>query len=194
MRALKTEMLVIESRKENIDTARYTSASLTTQGKRSFLQCRIEVRAKIPMGRGTWPAIWLLGDNINRIGWPACGEIDIMENVGFDSLKIHGNIHTEAYNGEKKNNKGNHMVVNKPWDDFHIYAVDWTKNKIEFFVDGKLYFTYKKESNDAAVWPYDKAHYLILNLAIGGAWGGMKGIDDSKFPHKFYVDYVRVYK
>jgi beta-glucanase (GH16 family) len=190
----KDGMLIIEARKENSGKANYTSASLTTQNKKHFRYGKVEVRAKLPMGRGTWPAIWMLGENIAKVGWPACGEIDIMENVGFDSLKIHGNVHTEAYNHVKKTNKGNNIQVSRPWEEFHIYSIDWSAEKIDFFIDNKLYFTFKKESNAADVWPYNTPHYLILNLAIGGEWGGQKGIDDTKFPHQYFIDYVRVYE
>ncbi len=191
--SVKNGNLVIEARKEKMGNASITSASLITRGKKSFLYGRIEVRAKLPMARGTWPAIWMLGEA--KIGWPARGEIDIMENVGYDSLKIHGNIHTEKYNHVLKTNKGKAIDTEGPWRDFHVYAIEWTENKIDFFYDDLLYFTFEKEANTTnAEWPYDKPHYLILNLAIGGDWGGQKGIDDSKFPHLFYIDYVRVYQ
>lgn len=187
--------LVIEARKDDEGRAEYSSASLITQGKKPFLYGYFEVRAKVPVGRGTWPAIWMLGENITEVGWPACGEIDIMENVGYDSLRIHGNIHTEAFNHVKKTNKGNSIIVSNPYDDFHVYAIDWRENKIDFFVDDSLYFTYTKpEGATDAEWPFDKPHYLIMNLAIGGGWGGNQGIDTTKFPHRFQVDYVRVYK
>jgi beta-glucanase (GH16 family) len=188
-------VLTITAMKDPGHRADYTSASLITRGKKSFLYGYFEVRAKVPMARGTWPAIWMLGENIREVGWPECGEIDIMEHVGFDSMKIHGNIHTEAFNHVKKTNKGNSIEVNQPWSDFHIYAVDWRKEKIDFYVDKKLYFTYRKpEDASNAEWPFDNPHYLILNLAIGGAWGGQKGIDTTRFPHHFVVDYVRVYE
>jgi beta-glucanase (GH16 family) len=187
-------MLIIEARKENMDSARYTSASLITKGKKGFLYGRVEVRAKLPMGRGTWPAAWMLGETIDEVGWPACGEIDIMENVGFDSTTIHANIHTDAYNHVKKTNKGNKITVTAPWENFHLYAIEWREDKIDFFVDDQLYFSFKKESSSNDVWPFDKPHFLILNLAIGGEWGGQRSIDDSKFPHRYVIDYVRVYK
>lgn len=192
---VKKGNLVIEARKEKMGDANFTSSALITLGKKSFLYGRIEVRAKLPMGRGTWPAIWMLGESYGETPWPMCGEIDIMENVGFDSLKIHGNIHTESYNHVKKTNKGNNITVDAPWKAFHVYAIEWTAEKIDFFYDDQLYFTYTKEENATeAEWPFDKPHYLILNLAIGGSWGGQKGIDESKFPHRYYIDYVRVYQ
>jgi beta-glucanase (GH16 family) len=187
--------LTIVARFDEEERARYSSASLITANKKSFLYGYFEVRAKLPMGKGTWPAIWMLGENMNEIGWPACGEIDIMENVGYDSLRIHGNIHTEAFNHVKKTNKGKSILIDNPWEDFHVYAIDWRENKIDFFVDNKLYFTYEKPENASnAEWPYDSPHYLIVNLAIGGGWGGREGIDESKFPHEFVVDYVRVFR
>jgi beta-glucanase (GH16 family) len=184
--------LVIEARKEPFQNAGYTSASLTS--KASWTYGRIEVRAKIPTGRGAWPAIWTLGKNIRTVGWPACGEIDIMENVGFDPDRIHANIHTAAYNHVKKTNKGNNLVIEKPYADFHVYAVEWTPERIDFFLDDRKYFSFAKEPGGDDVWPYDKPQYLILNFAVGGSWGGQKGIDDTIFPQKYLIDYVRVYR
>ncbi len=193
---IENGVLVIEARREdwrqgNV-AARYTSASVTTQCRQYWRYGRVEVRAKLPAGRGTWPAIWMLGQNIDTAGWPKCGEIDIMENVGFDPDTIHANIHTDAYNHVKGTNKGNRITVLAPHSDFHVYALEWTPERIVISVDGKPYFTYEKESAEEAVWPFDQPFYLILNLAIGGTWGGQKGIDDSIFPQRFEIDYVRV--
>jgi beta-glucanase (GH16 family) len=189
-------VLVIEARKErfpnpryeadsrswqrNREFAEYTSASLTTEGKAAWRYGRIEVRAKLPTGRGTWPAIWMLGVNRREVGWPRCGEIDI--------------IHTEAYNHVKKTNKGNRIRIEKPYADFHVYALEWTAERMDFFVDDQKYFTFENEKTGTAAWPFDQPFYLILNVAIGGAWGGQKGIDDSIFPQRMEVDYVRVYE
>lgn len=205
--------LIIESRKEkfknpnyNSDTTRsgrwsrsrefadYTSASLITNGKASFCYGRIEVRAKLPTGRGTWPAIWMLGTNIREVGWPTCGEIDIMENVGFDPNRICANSHTKKYNHARNTGKGSSIMVSKPYKEFHIYAIEWYPDRIDFFVDDNKYFTYENEGSGEDAWPYDKDQYLILNTAIGGTWGGQKGVDDSIFPQKFYIDYVKVYQ
>ncbi len=185
--------LVIESRKEDFKDGHYTSASVITAGRQSFLYGRIEVRAKLPTGKGTWPAIWMLGDSIRQIGWPACGEIDIMENVGYDPQRIHANIHTTAYNHVKKTGKGASILADKPWETFHLYALEWYEDRLEFFFDNHHYFTFKNEGTGSEVWPFDKPHYLILNTAIGGAWGGQQGIDDAIFPQKFLIDYVRIY-
>jgi beta-glucanase (GH16 family) len=185
-------MLVIEARRESFRSAEYTSASLTS--RTSWTYGRIEVRAKLPKGRGTWPAIWTLGTNIRDVGWPACGEIDIMEHVGFDPGRIHANIHTTAYNHVRGTAKGNSVLVSRPDEEFHVYSATWTPTAIDAFVDGQRYFTFAKEAGGDPVWPYDKPQYLILNLAIGGSWGGRQGIDDSAFPAQYVIDYVRVYR
>lgn len=192
-------VLIIESRKEeypigNNATAEYTSASLTTQYRASWKYGRVEVRAKLPTGRGMWPAIWMLGTNIQQVRWPRCGEIDIMENVGFDPHVIHANIHTWAYNHTKGTGKGNRITIQAPYEDFHVYAIEWFSDRIDFFVDDQKYFTYRNEGTGEDVWPFDQEFYLILNAAIGGAWGGQQGIDDSIFPQQYQIDYVRVYQ
>jgi len=174
--------------------ADYTSASLTTSGKASWTFGRIEVRAKLPTGRGTWPAIWTLGTNIHEVGWPRCGEVDIMEFVGFQPRVIHANIHTAKYNHNKGNGKGDRITVADASEAFHVYAIEWDARKIDFFVDGRKYFTYANERTGRDAWPYDQPQYLILNLAIGGDWGGQKGIDDRIFPQVYAIDYVRVYQ
>ncbi len=187
--------LIIEARKDNWNDHEITSASLNTYGKKSILYGRVEVRAKLPTGLGTWPAIWMLGNNF-RTGtkWPDCGEIDIMENVGFDPDVIHANVHTKAYNHTIGTNKGDKINNIRPYADFHVYAIEWFEDRIEFFVDDTRFFVFKNEYSGFEKWPFDKPHYLILNFAVGGSWGGQKGIDDSIFPQKYYIDYVRVYE
>ena len=185
-------LLVIEARREAWEGAEYTSASLTSRA--SWTYGRIEVRAKLPHGRGTWPAIWTLGTSIREVGWPACGEIDIMEHVGFDPGRIHANVHTAAYNHVRRTQKCNSMLVPRAHEAFHVYSADWTPEGIDFFVDGQRYFTFRKEAGGAEVWPFDSPQYLILNLAIGGNWGGQQGIDDGIFPARYEIDYVRVYR
>ncbi|CAM2874624.1 glycoside hydrolase family 16 protein [Rariglobus hedericola] len=186
--------LIIEARRDNWNGKPITSASLTTKGKKAFLYGRIEVRAKIPTGLGTWPAVWTLGDNIDQAGWPACGEIDILENVGFSPRAIHANVHCKAYNHMTKTGKGRSIEVDAPWSDFHVYAVEWYEDRLEFFFDDTRYFIFRKESDDPAKWPFAKSQYLILNLAIGGTWGGARGVDESLLPHRFEIDYVRYYQ
>ena len=189
-------MLVIECRKEHFTPANhlpveYTSASLVTRNKASWQYGRIEVRAKLPQGKGVWPAIWTLGTNISKISWPACGEIDIMEFVGKEPKNIHGTIHY-AVDG-KHQSDGGKLEADKPYGDFHVYAVEWDTNRIDFFFDGKIYHTVliekagKGEDN-----PFRKPHYLLINFALGGSWGGP--IDETIFPQKYLIKYVRIYK
>jgi beta-glucanase (GH16 family) len=205
-------MLVIEARKEPFkspdydpdakgkgarrsrESADYTSASVTTRGKASWTYGRIEVRAKLPSGRGTWPAIWTLGTNGRQVGWPACGEIDIMEFVGCEPGIIHANIHTAKYNHVKKTGKGSQITIQDASQSFHVYALEWDKDRLDFYVDDKKYFSYQNDGTGTEAWPYDHQQYLILNLAIGGDWGGAKGIDDTIFPQRYCIDYVRVYQ
>lgn len=186
--------LVIEGRKEAYREYGYTSASVNTQGRFEFLYGRVEVRAKVPAGVGAWPAIWMLGTNHAQVGWPACGEIDVMENVGFDPLRIHGSVHTAAYNHVAGTQRTASVSVSRPSDDFHVYAMEWFPDHIDIFVDGRKYFTFRNENTGSKTWPFDKPQYLLINLAIGGSWGGQKGIDDSSFPQRYLVDYVRIYR
>jgi beta-glucanase (GH16 family) len=186
--------LVIEGRKEDHQGYAYTSASLNTLGRFEFLYGRVEVRAKLPAGKGAWPAAWMLGVNRAQVGWPACGEIDVMENVGFDPLRIHASVHTTAYNHVAKTQKTAIVTVEDPAATFHVYAMEWHADRIEISVDGQTYFTFRNEGTGAATWPFDKPHYLLLNLAVGGSWGGQQGIDDSRFPMKYLIDYVRIYR
>lgn len=187
--------LIIEARKDNWNDQEITSASIHTYGKKSILYGRIEVRAKLPSGVGTWPAIWMLGDVIKEgVGWPSCGEIDIMENVGFNPDIIHANIHTKSYNHSIGTGKGDKITIKNPHKKFHTYTLEWYEDRMEFFVDGERYFVYKQENAGNDVWPFNKPHYLILNLAIGGAWGGQQGIAEDLLPQKYFIDYVRVYE
>jgi len=172
----------------------YTSTRLVTRGLASWKYGRIEVRAKLPRGRGTWPAIWMLPDENTYGGWPRSGEIDIMEHVGYNQDHVHGTVHTQAYNHTKGTQKGKNMIVENASEEFHIYAINWTDEKIEFFIDGKEYFEFPKLSDDPNEWPFDQPFHLILNIAVGGGWGGREGIDDSIWPQAMEIDYVRIYQ
>ena len=136
----------------------------------------------------------MLGTNIAQAGWPACGEIDIMENVGFDPLRIHGSVHTTSYNHTIGTQKTASVTIANPADDFHVYAMEWSADQIGVFVDGQQYFSFRNEGTGARAWPFDRAQYLLVNLAIGGSWGGQRGIDDSRLPYRYLVDYVRIYQ
>jgi beta-glucanase (GH16 family) len=183
--------LVIEGRKESFQGAEYTAASVITKGKAGWQYGRFCVRAKLPRAVGTWPAIWTLGEDIDKVGWPRCGEIDIMEHVAFDLNVIHGTIHQDGADG-KHVGKGGQVRIPDATDAFHVYAAEWYPDRIDFFVDDKKYFTYAKSEGPA--WEFDRKHYLLLNLAIGGEWGGQKGIDAAAFPQRYEIDFVRVYQ
>jgi beta-glucanase (GH16 family) len=185
--------LIIEALKERVGDNAYTSARLVTQGKAEWTYGRIEVCAKIPAGRGSWPAIWLLRA-AEPLKWPDDGEIDIMEHVGYDPGNIHATVHCARYNHLNGNQKTAITHVPDCNTTFHVYAVEWNSNIITAFVDGKKYFTYTNENTGKDAWPFNQPFYLILNIAVGGSWGGIKGIDDAAFPQRMEVEYVRVYK
>ena len=186
--------LIIEAHREDYRGERFSSASITTLDKAEWQYGRFEVRAKLPGGRGTWPAIWMIGSNIDEVGWFRCGEIDIMENVGFDPNRVHAYIHNEAYNHVKKTQRGSTIVLKEPDKNFYIYALEWGPEQMTFYADGVPYFTFHNEGGGEEVWPFDQPFYLLLNLAIGGVWGGIKGIDESAFPQRYEIDYVRIYQ
>jgi beta-glucanase (GH16 family) len=185
--------LVITGRREPWEGAGYTSASLTTKGKFEFTYGKVEIRAKIPTGRGTWPALWMLGDQA-KARWPHCGEIDLMENVGWDPLKLHFTVHTGAFNHVLKTQRGTTIELEKPWGDFHRYGLIWTHERLEFFFDGEKVYEFANDGQGPEHWPFDSPQFLIVNLALGGAWGGRMGVDDSIFPVEFRVDYARVWQ
>ena len=172
---------------------RYSSARLVTAGKASWRYGYFEARAKLPCGRGSWPAIWTLAD-VPNMKWPDDGEIDIMEHVGFDPGVVHQTIHTGAYNHVKGTHKAGQLKVPDACEAFHLYQLHWTPERIRMGIDGRTVFTFDKPSNDKAEWPFDLPHYLILNVAVGGAWGRRQGIDDAALPQRMEVDYVRVYQ
>lgn len=180
--------------KTEIDSAEYTSARIKTEGLASWQYGRIEVRAKLPKGRGMWPAFWMLSDDKKELGWPESGEIDIMEHVGYDNDTIHGTIHTKAYNHLKGTQKGKTIFIDNPNDEFHVFTLEWTPEKIDFLLDDVVYNHIENENKTTAEWPFDKKFYLILNVAVGGMWGGQKGIDDAIFPQQMIIDYIRVYQ
>ena len=188
--------LIIEARKEDYKGSKYTSARLLTKGKTDWKYGRVEALAKLPKGVGTWPAIWMLGEKVATAGWPLGGEIDIMEHVGFDEGVVHGTVHSEAYNHVKGTQKGGDTKLNDVTSAFHLYAIEWTADKIDFFVDDHKYYSVQKSvlGNAEAQWPFDQPFFLIMNLAVGGGWGGQKGVDETIWPQRMEVDYVRVYQ
>ena len=155
-----------------------------------------EARIKLPKGRGTWPAFWMMPVNVDwsTNPWPRCGEIDIMEEVGYSPGNVSSSIHCEAYNHKDNTQKTHSVYVSTAEEEYHIYGLEWTSEKMSFFIDGKKHMEFLKESDDHAVWPFHYAFYPILNLAWGGSWGGAQGVDESAFPCDLLVDYVRIYK
>ena len=169
----------------------YTSTRITTKDKYEFRYGYIEARIKLPLGKGLWPAFWMLGSNRDEVGWPRCGEIDIMEYVGKEPGMFFTTLHTSDSHGNSKNTrKDKYEGIEK---GFHIYAANWTADKIEFFIDGELFYTFSPEKKSEEIWPFDQPFYVLLNLAIGGGFGGPE-VDDSIFPQEFVIDYIRVYK
>lgn len=186
--------LIIEARKEAYQGAAYTSASLISRYKGDWLYGKFEIRAKVPTGRGTWPAIWMMPTNDEYGGWPKSGEIDIMEYVGMNANNLYYTIHFEGTNGTGHQSSGTYTTTTQPYSRFITFTLVWTPEKLEWFADNKLCHTYLKTADDSRVWPFNKLFYMLLNLGYGGNWAAQQGIDDTKLPHKYYIDYVRVYQ
>lgn len=186
--------LKITAKKESYHTNRYTSAMIRSRDKGDWTYGRVEVKARLPEGKGTHAAIWMK-PTVEKYGQGfKSGEIDIMEAVGYEPERIYGGVHTEKFNLFKENSKGNNIVVKDAHKNYHVYAVDWNEERIDFYVDDILYFSYLNEHNSEDTWPFNIDYFLYLNLAIGSDWAALKGIDDSIFPQTFEIDYVRVYK
>ena len=192
---IENGVLTIEAIKEKLGTSNYTSARIVTKGKNDFLYGRVEAKAKIPAGRGNWAAIWMLASQTDygTQFWPDNGEIDILEHVGYDPGVLHASVHTKAFNHMINTQKTATALVDK-WDtEFHLYRIDWTPDYIRAFVDNKQFFEFKNTRSGWEQWPFNRKQHILMNLAIGGNWGGIKGVDDTIFPNKFQIDYVRVY-
>jgi beta-glucanase (GH16 family) len=172
----------------------YTSARLMTKGKAAWQYGRIEARIQLPAGVGVWPAFWMMPAERRYGDWPAGGEIDIMEHVGYEPDTVHGTVHTQAYNHLLGTQSGGVIRKEGVAENFHLYAIEWDEEKIDFFLDEGLYFTFKNEKTGPDAWPFDQPFYVILNLTVGGNWGGRHGVDETIWPQKMLVDYVRVYQ
>jgi len=190
---IENGVLIITALKESYNGFAYTSARLHTKNKAFWKYGRIEMRAKLPKGRGTWPAFWMLPEQqlYGYNYWPDNGEIDIMEYVGYDPSVIHGSVHTHQNYGA--NSVTRTMTYYGVEDDFHVFAIEWTPDFIKFYVDTYYYGNYYRSGLAWNYWPFDQNFFMLLNLAIGGNWGGALGIDDSIFPQTYQIDYVRVY-
>ncbi len=193
---IKDGKLIIAAKKVNDDkvAGSYTSTRMITKGKKEFKYGRIEIRAKLPSGTGIWPAIWMLGSNISSVGWPACGEIDIMEYVGYEPDVIHSTVHTTA--GSGGNGNGSSKTLTTCEEEFHVYGLMWTEDELKFYTDSpdNVTHTYAPSNKTADNWPFDQKQFFILNVAVGGTWGGAQGVDNAIFPQTMEVDYVRVYQ
>ena len=185
--------LIIEARREPWQKSQYTSTRLVSKGKGEWQYGRIEVRAKIPSGLGTWPAIWTLGTN-DPLAWPDDGEIDIMEHVGFNQGYVHGTVHTKKYNHVIGTQKTDTIYVPDCSENFHVYAAEWNKDSVKVSMDDSIYFRFANERTGYEAWPFDNKMYLLLNIAVGGNWGGAKGVDSTIYPRRMEIDYVRVYQ
>jgi len=206
---VKDGTLIIEAHKESDG---YSSGRIHTMNKADLMYGRVDVRAKLPAGQGTWSAIWMLPSDPYKYAstckpnedihgsqtcnaWPNSGEIDIMEHVGYEMNRVHGTVHTKAYywvNGQQRKASINGIDVS---EDFHVYSLEWTPDRLDVLMDDTVYFTYLNQGEGWQAWPFDHPYHVILNLAIGGDWGRAGGpIDDSIFPVQMLVDYVRLYK
>ncbi len=191
--------LIIEARRDSAvidgEIREITSASVTTRGQQAWQYGKVEISAKLPNGLGTWPALWMLGDNVSDVGWPLCGEIDIMENVGYNADTVFTTIHTEAYNHTRGTHKLEGTHLPSADNEFHTYGIEWSAQQIDFLIDDNRVFTVTKQAGDGVEeWPFDQPFYLLMNFAYGGAWGGVQGVDKSRLPQQYLIDYVRVYQ
>ncbi|MGX7689198.1 glycoside hydrolase family 16 protein [Flectobacillus roseus] len=191
---VKDGKLSIIARKESLGGKDYTSTRLVSRQKGDFLYGRFEIKAKLPKGLGTWPAIWMLPTDWAYGGWPNSGEIDIMEHVGYDPNVVHISTHSLAYYFKINTQKTAVKTIPTAITDYHLYRVDWTPYAIRGYIDNEKIFEFVNENKSYAEWPFDKRFHILLNLAIGGDWGGAKGVDNSIFPCQMDIDYVRVYK
>jgi len=180
--------LVITAKK---DGDKYTSTRITTKGKKQFQYGRIEARAKLPVGKGIWPAFWMLGSNIDKAGWPKSGEIDILEYIGKEPHTVYTTLHTQEHHGDHASSKKTNFPTIE--NGFHVYAVEWTKDKMDFYVDDQLVYTFSPDPKTEGSWPFNQPFYIIVNMAVGGNFGGPE-VDDNIFPQEYTIDYVRVYQ
>lgn len=186
--------LVITARRETVGSNQFTSARLVSRGKGDWLYGKFEVRARLPRGRGTWPAIWMLPTDNHYGIWPASGEIDIMEHVGYDPNRVHFSIHTAAFNHLRNTQRSASVVQANATDDFNVYSCEWTPFAVRGYINGVKYFEFTNDNSGFAAWPFDKRFHFILNIAVGGNWGGVQGVDNAAFPTSMLIDYVRVYR
>ncbi|GAB1308096.1 hypothetical protein KH5_07790 [Urechidicola sp. KH5] len=186
--SVKNGFLTITTRKED---SIYTSTRINSKDKFEFTYGRVEIKAKLPQGKGLWPALWMLGGNIDQVGWPKCGEIDIVEYVGRKPNNVFFSLHTADSFGNTINTQNSEIPAIE--DGFHVYEINWTVDSISFFVDKKHLYTFNPSEKTEEIWPFDKPFYFVINTAVGGKFGGYD-INNSVFPQEFIIDYIRVYQ
>ncbi len=190
---VESGQLVIEARQEPFGGRPYTSARLKTESLGAWKYGRVEARMRIPRGQGLWPAFWMLGDQIAQVGWPACGEIDIMENIGGEPRRVHGTVHGPGYSGAQGVSAAYDLGGPSAFADaYHVYAVEWEADTIRWYVDSALYATVTPRDLPGP-WVFDHPFFIILNVAVGGGWPGSPD-STTVFPQTLQVDYVRVYQ
>jgi hypothetical protein len=182
--------LIIEARTEAFSGSSYTSARMKTEGNKSFQYGRVDIRAKLPQGQGIWPALWMLGDDITTVGWPACGEIDIMELLGQTPNKVYGTLHWGSSGANQSYGTSDMLNTGTYADSFHVYSMTWTQSSIELLIDDVSYFTMNTSSGD---FPFNSNFFFIFNIAVGGNWPGSPDATTT-FPQRMVVDYVRVFQ
>jgi beta-glucanase (GH16 family) len=186
--------LVIEAHQEKMGNHAYSSARIVSKHKGDWKYGRIEIRAKLPSGRGVWPAIWMLPTDWAYGGWPRSGEIDIMENVGYLPDSIFGSVHTKFFNHIQGTQVTSGRQSKTLSTSFHLYSIEWTAEKMDFLFDGQRYLTFQNRHEGPDAWPFDQPFHLLMNIAAGGNWGGKMGVDTAVWPQKMLVDYVRVFQ
>jgi beta-glucanase (GH16 family) len=186
--------LVIEARREKTGTKEYSSARMVSRQKGDWTYGRVTVRAKLPKGKGVWPAIWMLPTDWAYGGWPESGEIDIMEHVGYLPDSLYGSVHTKRFNHVQGTQVTGGIRSTTLNTEFHEYSIEWDAEKIDFFFDNQKYQTFRNRHEGPDAWPFDRDFHLILNIAVGGNWGGKMGVDTSVWPQRMLVDYVRIYQ
>ena len=206
-------MLVLEAHRTGVDDPAYTSGRVHSWGHRAFRYGRLDIRARVPEGRGVWPALWLLPDDPYRYAttchsdarewqggdecdaWPNSGEIDLMEHIGYEPRVVHGTVHTRDYYSRHGNQVGGAIVVPDLGEAFHTYSLVWREGALAMYVDGVRYFAYFDDGDGSGQWPFDHAFHIVMNLAVGGAWGAAHGpVEASAFPRKLEVDSLRLYE
>lgn len=191
---IKDGKLIIQAVKDTLGNSAYSSAKIVTKGKGDWRYGKILVRAKVPYGRGTWPAIWMLPTMEGDRKWPLDGEIDIMEHVGYNQGVIYGTIHSKKYNHLIGTQKVDSIALPDAHETFHDYSLEWTETSMTWSIDSQPYYTIQKGEEGYEGWPFDQPFHLILNLAVGGNWGGKYGVEDSIWPQTLEIDFVKIYQ